>query len=178
MAYAASKARAFEASKEWMDIHKPAFDLINIEPGFVLGRHETIEAPEGILKGSNGSLMRPILGTPSGRAYPGIPVHVADVAMMHVRALDPAIPGNEDYLAISHPFQGAEWADAFDIIKTRYPKECSEGVFKVNTVERPKTTKFIVDSTKAKKAFGFSFSSFKDQVLEVAEHYLELLQRN
>ncbi len=153
--------------------HKPAFDLINIEPVFVLGRDETITDEAGILKGSNGVLLRPVLGLPSA-PYPGVPVHVDDVAMMHVRALDRAIPGNQDYLASSHPLRGINWDEAFDIIKKHYPKECAEGIFKVDTAERPQTGKLLVDSTKAEKTFGFTFKSFEEQVLSVAGQYLEL----
>lgn len=156
--------------------HSPSFDVINIEPVFVLGRDETATDTDTILKGSNGSLMRPLLGNPAERPYPGIPVHVDDVAMMHVRSLDRAIPGNEDYIACSHPLQGIEWAEAFDIIKRHYPKECAKGIFKVDTTERPQTAKFMVDSTKAEKTFGFSFKSFEEQVLDVADQYLELLR--
>lgn len=155
--------------------HEPKFDLINIEPTFVLGRDETITDVEGILKGANSILLGPILGHPSDTPYPGIPVHVDDVATMHVRSLDRAIPGNEDYLACSHSLQNIKWDESFDIIKKHYPKECAEGIFKVDTTERPQSVKFLIDSSKAEKTFGFTFKSFDTQVLSAADQYLELL---
>jgi hypothetical protein len=160
-----------------MTEHKPSFNVINIEPVFILGRDETATDPSGLLRGANGILMGPALGHPSDRSYPGIPVHVDDVAMMHVRSLDLSISGNQDYLACSHPFGGIEWAEAFDIIRKHYPKECAEGVFKVDSTERPLTGKLLVDSTKAEKTFSFTFKSFEEQVLDVAGQYLELIGR-
>ncbi|KAM0462113.1 hypothetical protein ACHAO4_001307 [Trichoderma viride] len=176
-AYAASKALAFEATKEWMAKHKPSFDLITIEPVFVLGRDDSATKAEELFKGSNGALLGPLVGHPQPRPTACCPVHVDDVALMHVRALDPAIPGNEDYLSNSHSLENMEWAQTFDIIKKNYPKECAEGIFKVDTTERPTTLKVRVDSTKAEKAFGITFKSFEEQVVSAAEQYLELIGR-
>lgn len=176
-AYAASKAQAFGASKQWMEEHKPLFDLINILPVFVLGRDETLSDPSQITKGANGVLMGPLLGHPSEMPFPGIPVHVDDVAKMHVCSLDSSIPGNQDYLASSHSPRGIQWSESFDIIKKHYPKECAEGIFKVDTTERPQTAEVIVDTTKSEKTFGISFQSFETQVLSIAGQYLELIGR-
>ncbi|KAM0521947.1 hypothetical protein ACHAPE_002512 [Trichoderma viride] len=176
-AYAASKALAFEATKEWMAKHKPSFDLITIEPVFVLGRDDSATTVEELFRGSNGMLLGPLVGHPQTRPTACNPVHVDDVALMHVRALDPAIPGNEDYLSNSHSLENMEWAQTFDIIKKHFPKECAEGIFKVDTTERPATLKMRIDSTKAEKTFGITFKSFEEQVISAAGHYLELIGR-
>ncbi|KAK1242899.1 hypothetical protein MKX08_005711 [Trichoderma sp. CBMAI-0020] len=176
-AYAASKALAFEATKEWMAKHKPAFDLITIEPVFVLGRDDSATKVEELFRGSNGMLLGPLVGHPQQRPTACNPVHVDDVALMHVRALDPAIPGNEDYLSNSHSLENMEWEQSFDIIKKHFPKECAEGIFKVDTTERPKTLKVRVDSTKAEKTFGITFKSFEEQIVSAAGQYLELIGR-
>ncbi|KAM0476512.1 hypothetical protein ACHAPX_006427 [Trichoderma viride] len=176
-AYAASKALAFEATKEWMAKHKPSFDLITIEPVFVLGRDDSATTVEELFRGSNGMLLGPLVGHPQPRPTACNPVHVDDVALMHVRALDPAIPGNEDYLSNSHSLENMEWAQTFDIIKKHFPKECAEGIFKVDTTERPATLKLRIDSTKAEKAFGITFKSFEEQVVSAAGQYLELISR-
>lgn len=155
--------------------HKPSFDLITIEPVFVLGRDDTAKTAEELFRGSNGSLLGPLVGRPQPRPTACLPVHVDDVALMHVRSLDPAIPGNEDYLCNSHSLENMEWAQSLDIIKKHYPKECAEGIFKVENTERPKTLKVRVDSTKAEKTFGITFKSFEEQVLSIAGQYLELI---
>jgi hypothetical protein len=176
-AYAASKALAFEATKVWMEKHKPLFDLITIEPVFVLGRDDTATNVDALFKGPNGTLLGPLIGQQQPRPVGCLPVHVDDVALMHVRSLDPAIPGNEDYLSNSHSLENMEWAQSFDIVKKHYPKECAEGIFKVDTTERPKTLKVRADSTKAEKAFGITFKSFEEQILSIVGQYLELLGR-
>ena len=151
--------------------------MVNILPVFVLGRDETFTDARALLKGSNNTLLSPLLGTPAVRIYPGIPVHVDDVAVMHVRSLDRSVPGNQDYIACSHSLQGVEWAHSFDIVKKYYPKECEAGIFKVDTTERPQTAKALLDASKAEKTFGFTFKSFEEQVLSVTGQYLELLGR-
>ena len=158
--------------------HHPAFDLVNIEPTFVLGRDETATDASGLIKGANAVLITPSLGHPAQMAYPGATVHVDDVATMHVRALSRSVPGNEDYLASSHGSTGIEWAAAFDIIKKRYPAECADGTFKVDTAERPQTAHLQIATAKAEKAFGITFKSFEDQVLDIAGQYLELIGSN
>ncbi|KAL7910419.1 NAD(P)-binding protein [Trichoderma velutinum] len=175
VAYAASKALAFEATKTWMTEHKPPFDLITILPPFVLGRDETAKDLDSLLRGPNVTLMGPLIGRPQAMPLPCNPASVDDVALMHVRSLDPSVPGNEDYLASAHPLQRVHWDESFDIIKKHYPKECAEGIFKVDTTERPKTLDKIVDSSKAEKTFKFTFKSFEEQILSVAGQYLELI---
>lgn len=169
----AAKSRAFNAAHEWMEKHRPSFDVIHIQPTFVLGRDETVTDAEHITKGTNLLVMAPLLGYALD-PYPGATVHLDDVASMHVLSLNPLIPGNQDFLASSEQPEGIEWARIFDIIETAYPKECVEGVFKIPT-ERPLTGAMRISSAKAEKVFGIKFKSFEDQVLSVAAYYLELL---
>ncbi|KAJ9616635.1 hypothetical protein H2200_000354 [Cladophialophora chaetospira] len=176
-AYAASKVRAFDATKQWCKEHNPSFNVINILPVFVLGRDETLTDASALLKGSNNVLLSPLLGNPAAGVYPGIPVHVDDVAELHVRSLDRSVPGNQDYIACSHSLQGVEWAQSFDIVKKHFPKECEAGIFKLNTTERPQTTKLLVDASKAENTFGITFKSFEEQVLSIVGQYVELLGR-
>ncbi len=177
MAYAASKALAFESSKTWMKEHNPTFDLINILPGYVLGPDETATDATNLLQGSNGSLFYPLVGVPADRPKPGITVHVDDVVLMLIRALDPTIPGNQDFLATSHSLNGVQWEESFDIVKKHYSKECEEGIFEVDTAERPQSAKFLVDSSRAETTFGFTFKSFEKQVMDVADQYLSMKDR-
>lgn len=158
-----------------MTEHKPSFDLITIEPTFVLGRDETAADVDGLLRGPNATLIGPLIGQPQPIPLPCMPVHVDDVALMHVRSLDPAVPGNEDFLANSHSLQSPQWDESFDIIKKHYPKECAEGIFKVDTAERPKTLPIMVDTTKAEQVLGINFKTFEEQILSISGQYLELI---
>ena len=155
--------------------NKPSFDIINIEPVFVIGRDETVTEAANIVKGTNGVVMGPALGYPQPGPIPGKSVHIDDVAMMHVRSLDRAIvPKSEDFLASCNPPQGIVWGTAFDILAKHYPKECTDGIFKLDT-DRLQSGEGNVDSSKAEKTFGFTFKSYEEQVISVASHYLELL---
>lgn len=175
-AYAASKARALKHTYDWIAKNKPSFDVINILPVFVLGRDDTVTDPSRITKGTNGLIMAPLLGH-SLEPAPGIAVHVADVALMHVKALDRSVPGNQDFLASSHHPTGIEWAQVKEIVKKRYPKECTEGIFTVNYTENPQTLPITISAAKAENVFGFTFKSFEDQVVSIVDHYLELVGR-
>ncbi len=96
---------------------------------------------------------------------------------MHVRSLGDDIPGNEDYLGASHPLKGVQWAESFDIIRKHYPKECAEGIFKVDTTEPAQSVELFIENKKAVKAFGITFKSFEEQVLSSAGQYLEIIGR-
>ncbi|PHH93290.1 hypothetical protein CDD83_7989 [Cordyceps sp. RAO-2017] len=110
-AYHASKALAFQATKDFIKSKKPAFDVINILPVFVLGGDDTVTDLGSITKGSGGILMRLILGHAADAPITGIGVHIDDVAKMHVLSLDPQI---------------ADWAESFEIVKRRFPKEYAD----------------------------------------------------
>lgn len=146
-------------------------------PVFVLGRDETVTEASSIAKGTNGLLMGPVLGY--ARDYPlnGTSVHVDDVAKMHVLALDGKIEGGQDVLAAGPDFGMINWAEAFEIIKRRYPKEYADGVFGFDGIAPPATTVSRVDSAKAGKAFGIEFKSYEEQVISVVDHFLELSGR-
>ncbi|KFX91461.1 hypothetical protein V490_05890 [Pseudogymnoascus sp. VKM F-3557] len=173
-AYAASKARAFESVHKWIAENKPSFDVNSILPVFVLGRDDTVTEASQITRGTNGLVMGPLLGHP-GAPTPGVAVHVDDVAQMHVKALDPSIPGNQDFLANSQQPRGVEWAQVNEIVKRRYPKEVANGILKVDPAEPAQTLPLSVSSAKAEKAFNFKFKDLEEQVVSVVDHYLELL---
>lgn len=54
-AYVGAKSRAFNATKEWMATHRPYFDVIHIQPTFVLGRDDTVTEIEKNHKGHESS---------------------------------------------------------------------------------------------------------------------------
>ncbi|KAL7924476.1 hypothetical protein ACQKWADRAFT_286806 [Trichoderma austrokoningii] len=177
-AYGASKSAAFNKAKEFMAERNPPFDLIHIFPIFVLGRDETVTTAEQIVKGTNNILMGPLLGTPRPTPLAGAPVHLDDVAKLHVLSLDPKIEGNQDFLAGSHHLEQFDWRKSIDIIKKHFPQAAADGVFNFETVEKLVTLKTQVDGTKAERVFGFKAKGFEEDVVSVVGHYLELLGKN
>ncbi|KAL7942604.1 hypothetical protein V8C42DRAFT_148773 [Trichoderma barbatum] len=176
-AYAASKSAAFNKTKEFIAERKPSFDVNHVFPVYVLGRDDTVTTAEQIVKGTNNMLMGPLLGT-ERPPIPGGPVHLDDVARLHVLVLDPKVEGNQDFLAASHPLEPLEWSDSAKIIREKFPQAAADGVFKLETVEKVVTLQTQVDSTKAEKFFGFKFKRFEEQVESVVSHYLELSGKN
>lgn len=159
-----------------MSDHKPSFDLITIAPVFVVGRDETSSGIQGLLKSQNILILGPLIGQTQPPA-PCLLVDVNDVALMHARALDPTIPGNEFYLASSHSRQQLNWNQVFDIVKKHYPTEVAEGIFQVDPAVKPTTVIIGCDSSKAEKTFGITFKSFEEQVISAVDQYLELVGR-
>ncbi|KAL6886246.1 hypothetical protein HDV57DRAFT_382557 [Trichoderma longibrachiatum] len=176
-AYGASKSAAFNETKKFVAEKNPHFDVIHILPLYVIGRDDTVTTAEQIVKGTNRILMGPLLGT-LRPPIPGAPVHLDDVARLHVLTLDPKVKGNQDFLAGSHSLEPFDWRDSINIIKKHFPQAVADGIFKFDVVEQLVTLKTQVDSTKAEKLFGFKFKRFEEQVVSVVGHYLELLGKN
>lgn len=171
-AYSSSKVAALEATEEWTKKNLHTFDLINIEPCFVIGRDETATDVGALLKGSNYMALAHVIGHGQANPAPGIPVHVDDVAAMHVQALDSSIPGNEDYLSVAEPIQ---WTETIELVKKHFPKEVEAGIFSFNGT--PITAPLITDNSKARKTFGINFKTYEEQILSVAKQYLELVKQ-
>ncbi|KAL1965833.1 hypothetical protein VTN77DRAFT_5154 [Rasamsonia byssochlamydoides] len=175
-AYFAAKVLAFQATEAFINEKKPAFDVINIHPGYIVGRDETVTEAKDITKGTNGLAFGQLFGKPAPFPVASTVVHLDDVARLHVDSLDPAIAGNQSFLASCQGPEGPNWSDALDIVKRRYPKEVAEGVFKVDG-GAVQTARVLVDSSYTEKTFGFTFKTYEEQIVSVAEHSLELLGR-
>jgi nucleoside-diphosphate-sugar epimerase len=173
-AYAASKVRALVATKEFVKEKKPEWDVINIMPSFVIGDNEMITDPKLIADGTVAAAWAQVLGGDSGwGAVPSTSVHVADIARLHVEALDPKIEGNQSFLAVSEGERGTRWEEATEIVNRNFPEAVKSGVLPNNGKAMTKRTK--VDSSRTEKVFGFKFQSYEEQVKTVAEQYLELV---
>ena len=122
--------------------------------------------------------MGPILGFARTDPAPGCSVHIEDVAAVHVRALDPKIEGNQDFLAAGPDYSRADWTEALDIAKKLYPKEYADGLFKFDDIPKPPTLIARVDSAKASKVLGIEFKSFEEQIKSAVGHYVELVKAN
>lgn len=175
VAYSASKALSHQATATFIADNKPAFDVINILPTFVIGRDETVTDAKNIGKGTNGLLMRPLLGLVEEYPQHNATVHVDDVARMHLAALDPKVTGGQDFLAAGPDFGVTNWAESLELIKKRYPKAYADGLFNSSAIATPVATITKVDSGKASSELGIKFKTSEEQVISVVEHYLELV---
>lgn len=173
-AYSAGKVRALVATKQFVADKKPEWDVINIMPSFTIGDNEMITDPKLISDGTVSAAMAQILGSDSGwGAVPSTSVHVADVARLHVEALDPKIEGNQSFLAVSEGERGTRWEEAIKIVNRNFPEAVKKGLLPNNGVATTKRTK--VDASRTEKVFGFKFQSYEEQVKSVVKQYLGLV---
>ncbi len=169
-AYAASKVAALQQAEGWMERERPAFDVVHLHPGFVLGRNDTATTPAQAMQGTNSVVLALLLGKRFG-PYAGVTVHANDVARAHVAALDPSVFGNQSYI-LSQP---ARWNDAIDVAKRAFPDALKTKLLvKGGSV---KTTQLPIDASLTEETFGFRFASYEKQVKSVVDQFLELRVR-
>jgi hypothetical protein len=86
-AYNASKALALSATGHFLAEQNPHFSIVNIMPGYIMGRNELVTQAEDLIKGSNAIPLPIVLGKRAERARAGIVTNVRDVAGVQVEAL-------------------------------------------------------------------------------------------
>lgn len=171
-AYNASKVAALEATETFIREFKPKFDIININPGCVLGKKELITTAKDALLWSNLAALAPVLSNKSTQEHTASSVHVDDVAFVHVKALDPKIPAGT-YLMVSDGYAATLWQHATRIVAENLPKAVAKGILKNDGIQPTLRARF--DASNTEKVFGFKFQTFEEQVKSVIGHYLELL---
>jgi nucleoside-diphosphate-sugar epimerase len=170
VAYVASKTSSFLRAREWMQEHKPNFDIVNVCPTYVQGRNELATSPQDLLTTSNVLFLRMALGlAPKGSpAEIASVVHVEDVAAIHVAALNKdKIPAGEYLFG-----QEVQWNDVNRITKELFPEQVAQGLLPC-TGDVP-TKSVICSKAKTEKTFGIELKSVEDMVEDLMEQFLEL----
>ncbi|UNI23164.1 hypothetical protein JDV02_008999 [Purpureocillium takamizusanense] len=179
-AYGASKLSAFNETEAWLRREKPAFDVVNVHPSFVMGPEEVHPTPESLLAGGTNRIILGIaLGVKSPGPFSNMTVHVDDVALVHVEALNLAIPGNTSYILSSNnppgTLNGSDYAEIPKIVAKHFPEAVASGLLPNNGSLLSVPVK--VDASKTEKTFGFVHTSFEKQVKDVVGQYLDLVQK-
>ena len=174
-AYAASKTKALNATKRFIETEKPSFDVINVIPGFFIGKNELVTDAKNVLSGTNAFAFAPILGHVSDQALVGSVNHVDDVAKVHLLSLDPKVEGNQDFGVQAGGTDGIVWDRSIEIVKRRFPEAVKDG--RLPASGRQPTKKILYDTSRTEKVLGIKFASYEDAVVSVTEHYLELLEK-
>ncbi|KAG7010059.1 hypothetical protein G7Y79_00001g003310 [Physcia stellaris] len=169
-AYGAGKVAALNATEEYVRTQKPSFDINNIGPAFVIGKHELAATRGDILAGTNGAALGALLGAAAGPT-PSTSVHVKDVAVMHVLALDQKVSGGQFFLGVGDR-SNTRWEDGLEIVKQHFPEAVKDGTFPLNGTNS--TKKLLFDNEYTKSVLGIDFASFEEQVKSVARNFLEL----
>jgi nucleoside-diphosphate-sugar epimerase len=106
MAYGTSKTLALKHAEDFIASEKPGFDAIHIHPVLVVGRDELALTSKALATGSNQYALAPVLGESNPEGFPVSVTHVDDVALAHIRALDPKVKGNQSFLLSSTGQEG------------------------------------------------------------------------
>jgi len=166
-AYAASKVAALHHAEAWMARERPAFDVVYLHPGFVLGRNDNATSHRQVMQGTNSVVLALLLGKRFG-PYPGITVHVEDVAKAHVKSLAPSVAGNQSYIL----GRSSRWNEAREITRRCYPEAIKRKMFVMGG--GVKTTRIPVDTSLTEATFKIDFVSYEEQVKSIVNQYLEL----
>lgn len=169
--YNASKALALEAIRGFVEGENPTFGVINIFPGWVIGRNHMAHDPTSAVSGSNWAALGHVFGHHSTRATAPVVGHVDDVALAHIKALDPKVPGNQNFGVCFD----SDWGEALTIVEKNFPRAVEQGIFPVNG--RQPNVKIRFNARRTEDVLGFKFMGFESQVTSVAGHYLEELSR-
>ncbi|RAO69886.1 uncharacterized protein BHQ10_005898 [Talaromyces amestolkiae] len=171
-AYATSKVASLNQAEEWISENKPAFSIIHLFPGYVIGKDELITDVKGAFYGTNKEVLFPVTGGDNGFT-PGSSVHLADVARAHVAALNPQIVGNQGFILTSGGLRGTHWEESLDVVAKNFQDAVQSGV--LSNDGKAGTLPIKVDASNTEKALGIRFRSFEEQVKSVVGHYLELV---
>jgi nucleoside-diphosphate-sugar epimerase len=174
-AYTAAKASTLNLTEQWVELEKPAFDLVHMAPGHVFGPNELVTDPEELLQtGTNRIILVP---TVTGKAYnteARVTVHLNDVAEAHVRALDLSTPGDRLYILSSGGVEGTKLDDCFGIVASHFPGHIGRTI--LNNGSLPSFV-FRVDASESARLLGMDFIPFEQQVRDAVGYYIECVER-
>ena len=170
-AYSASKVKALNDAEAWLSRENPQFDVIHIFPSYIIGKDELVTDIKNIIDGTNAKVLTAVTGGQDGPT-PGASIHLEDVSMAHVRALDQRISGNRGLILSSEGLKGTTWETELDIVAEEYSPEVKSSTLPNNGVIS--TLPIEIDEKKSEEILGMKFRSFADQVKNVVGHYLEL----
>lgn len=171
-AYVASKIAALNAAESWIKKEQPAFDAIYIHPPYVLGRDDLVTRTSDYFGGTNKLVLDLVLGKVEESPRPGSTVHVDDVALVHVLALDEKIKGNQSF--VTDTPGGIVWEDVNNIVAQRFPDAVKSGI--LPNSGSVATFRVYFDVEKTEKTFAIKLQGFETQVVSVVRHYVELAE--
>lgn len=180
-AYRASKALSLDATDRFVAEKKPGFSVVNIMPGYVIGRNELIKEAKALVGGSNAIALSIVLGSESAPGKRPLMVsHLQDVARIEVAALDEgkvALGAGESksyLLDGGSANNGVDFDDAKEVVRKAFPEAVESGKLKLGGgIEGAKLN---IDASETVETFG-ELRSYEDAVKSIVGQYLELLEK-
>lgn len=160
----------------------------------MIGRNIHANTVEQLYDGTNAVFLALLTGTSDqGPPEIGVAVHVDDVALLHVLALDQnkvqKTRGSiENFLiATGKPCASAKyhrklltdiditWDDVTKIAAQKFPEAVASGKLPANGIKKSKPG--ISDASKTEKVFGRKLKPLEDMVVDISSQYLEVLNK-
>jgi len=167
--------KAYNATLDFIKTKNPHYEVTNIFPSLVMGKNELASTTAAAGSGSNVLMMGVLLGEHAPMPYSGTTVHVEDVAFVHVKALDPEIPGNEKFATNSNGIGGTVWEEANEIVKRLFPEAVRDGILKADGTCAAERVRF--DARRTEEVMGFRFRGWEEQGVSQARWYIDLAKR-
>ncbi|KAG0646839.1 Cercosporin toxin biosynthesis cluster 6 [Hyphodiscus hymeniophilus] len=171
--YAASKQIALSQTSRSLADNKATFDVIHILPAVILGKNELATSVTDFSSGTNRYAMNIALGIDAPAPMIGATVHVDDVGLLHVLALDEKVKvgetGVRNFIASA---ASVTWSEVSEIARVAFPGEVEKGVLKLGGKMDTKTVK--LDTRATDREFNISWKGLEEQVKSVLGHYLEI----
>jgi nucleoside-diphosphate-sugar epimerase len=178
-AYRASKALSLDATDRFVAEKKPHFAVVNVMPGYVIGRNELITDAKSLVSGSNALVLPIVLGSESQPGKrPLMLTHVSEVARVEIESLDEnkvAVNAGESksfLLDGGSASNGVDFDDAKEVVRKAYPQAVKEGKLKLGGGIG--SAKLNIESAETVRVFG-EMRSYECAVESVVGQYLELL---
>jgi hypothetical protein len=176
-AYRAAKALALDATDRFVSEKKPGFGVVNVMPGYVLGRNELIlDEAEDLVSGSNAIPLSIVKGVKSPTTRPGTVTDVRDVARVHVGSLDEELVrvGAGEARSFLLDTGNVKFDDVNGIVEKAFPEAAQKGLVSLGG-EIPAVWQ-NVDVRGTTEVFG-DLRGFEEMVKSVVGQYLELKEK-
>jgi nucleoside-diphosphate-sugar epimerase len=175
-AYLNSKIAALNRAEAWMKTTElVSFDLVHIHPSFVFGREDMTTTVAGFQSGTKKQVLGPVLGAKTSQPVAPHLVHVDDVALAHVRALDQSkVHGGSSFLLSSTGQDGTEWDDSKKYAEKHFPDAVSKGLLS-NGGTIPTVVNGALDTSATESVLGIKLKGYERMTVRVVGHFLEVL---
>ncbi|KAJ6282867.1 hypothetical protein J3E71DRAFT_214070 [Bipolaris maydis] len=178
LAYQYSKAMAYYAALEFIEIKKPHFDVVHMLLGYVQGANELYSSAQDIVDpdrcGSNNGVMLTARGILSNIPRMTAQVHLSDVARAHVLSLKPEnAKSGDNFILAAFSGQSIPWKEFVPIIRERFPDAIERGI--LNPDARNDDILMSFDVSNSEAAFG-KFLGSEEMVQSVVGQYIDILK--
>lgn len=174
-AYRVAKTLSLDATERFLAEKKPHFTIINLHPGYVIGRNELLTKPEELLGGSNALVIGIALGAVKGAKREAFTTPVTDLARIHVEALDTKIVESQSFLLdAGKDGDKVNFNEVNEIAKNYFPDAVAEGI--LNPVGSTEAVYQEVDKSSTTAAFG-PLETFREAAKAVIGQYVELKRK-